>query len=127
MDLSQIPRGPIGSKDDPLADPYDDPSYAFQFKSADYNRREDQDSTGRVRGLYSFVDDVGEKHTVRYAAGAGTGYEVINAIPDSVFNVRYNAPLYKASRKARGRIAYERGPPGQYRFVSYFQGRYLIP
>lgn len=52
MDLSQVPRGPIGSKDDPLADPYDDPSYGFGFRTSDYQRREDGDSTGRVRGNY---------------------------------------------------------------------------
>lgn len=50
MDLSQVPRGPIGSIDDPLADPYDDPSYGFGFRTSDYQRREDGDSTGRVRG-----------------------------------------------------------------------------
>lgn len=50
MDLSQVPRGPIGSKDDPLADPYDDPSYGFGFRTSEYQRREDADSTGRVRG-----------------------------------------------------------------------------
>lgn len=50
MDLSQVPRGPIGSKDDPLADPYDDPSYGFGFRTSEYQRREDADSSGRVRG-----------------------------------------------------------------------------
>lgn len=50
MDLSQVPRGPIGSKDDPLADPYDDPTYGFGFRTSEYQRREDSDSAGRVRG-----------------------------------------------------------------------------
>lgn len=50
MNLSQIPRGPIGTKDDPLADPYDDPSYGFGFRTSTYQRREDGDSNGRVRG-----------------------------------------------------------------------------
>lgn len=34
-------------------------------------------------GLYSFVDDVGEKHLVRYAASADTGFEVLNSVPDA--------------------------------------------
>lgn len=116
MDLSQIPRGPIGTPDDPLADPYDDPSYNFQFQTKDYNRRENQDRTGRVRGLYSYIDDIGERHTVRYAAGKETGFEVFNAVPDTPSNVRYNSPLYTSNdRQKRGHMSVERGPPGQYR------------
>lgn len=69
-------------------------------------------------GLYSYIDDIGEKHSVRYAAGAGTGYEVTNAVPDSPSFVRYTAPLYKANRLARGRISYERGPGAQYKFIA---------
>lgn len=56
MDLSQVPRGgPRGSIDDPLADPSEDPSYAFRFRTADYQRREDSDRTGRVTGM-SYCD-----------------------------------------------------------------------
>jgi hypothetical protein len=73
-----VPRGPQGSPDDPLADPYDDPSYSFGFKTKSYQRREDQDSRGAVQGQYSYVDDVGEKHDVKYKASASTGYEVTN-------------------------------------------------
>lgn len=118
MDLSQVPRGPIGSIDDPLADPYEDPSYNFEIKTPEYQKKENADSTGRVRGLYSYLDDIGERHTVRYAAGQETGFEVLNTIPDSVANVRYNEPLYKGSRQARGHSAVERGPNGQYKFIS---------
>lgn len=50
MDLSQTPRGPIGSPDDPLADPYDTPRYGFGFKTYEYKRREEADDNGRVRG-----------------------------------------------------------------------------
>lgn len=32
--------------------------------------------------------------------------------------MQYSAPLYKTSLKARGRIAYERGPGRQYKFIS---------
>lgn len=56
MDLSQIPRGgPRGSIEDPLADPSDDPSYAFRFRTADYQRREDSDRTGRVTGMLKVI------------------------------------------------------------------------
>lgn len=44
--------GPIGAPGDPLADPYDDPSYSFSFRTAEHQRREDADSAGRVRGKY---------------------------------------------------------------------------
>ncbi|CAD7083002.1 unnamed protein product [Hermetia illucens] len=117
MDLSQYPRGPIGTPGDPYGDPNEDPSYAFNFRTSEYERREDADSTGRVRGLYSYLDDIGERHTVRYAAGAGTGFEVLNAVPDSPANVAYGAPLYKAPKGTRGRMATVRGPDGQYRFI----------
>lgn len=69
-------------------------------------------------GVYSFIDDVGEKHLVRYAASAGRGFEVLNSVPDASRYVRYGAPLYKTSPKVRGRIAYERGPGKQYKFIS---------
>lgn len=69
-------------------------------------------------GLYSYIDDIGERHSVRYAAGAGTGFEVSNAVPDNPSFVRYTAPLYKTSRLARGRISYERGPGSQYKFIA---------
>lgn len=50
MDLAQYPPRPIGSPDDPLADPFDDPSYSFSYRAADHSRSEDNDATGRVRG-----------------------------------------------------------------------------
>lgn len=95
-----------------------DPSYTFSFRTPDYQRREDADSLGRVRGLYSFIDDVGEKHLVRYAASADRGFEVLNSVPDASRYVQYSAPLYKTAPKVRGRIAYERGPGRQYKFIS---------
>ncbi|GAB0100339.1 uncharacterized protein DMENIID0001_163650 [Sergentomyia squamirostris] len=119
MDLSQIRRGPIGSPDDPLADPFDDPSYSFGFKTPTYTRQEDADPRGRVTGLYSYVDDIGEKHLVRYAAGREEGYNVINSYPDAPNYVKYSTALYKSpSKRTRGRIAMQRGPGGQYNFIS---------
>lgn len=69
-------------------------------------------------GLYSYLDDLGERHSVRYAAGAGTGYQVTNAVPDAPSLVKYSAPLYKTSLPARGKVSYERGPGGQYKFIA---------
>lgn len=115
QDLSQVPRSPIGSPTDPLADPYDDKSYGFGFKTKTHSRREESDSSGRVHGEFIYVDDVGEKHGVRYKAGANTGFEVENGVPDAPQNIRYNTPLYKAEPTARGRITFERGPDRQYK------------
>lgn len=68
--------------------------------------------------MYSYLDDVGERHNVRYGAGANTGYQVSNAVPDAPAIVRYSSPLYKTNRRTRGRIAYERGPGAQYKFIA---------
>lgn len=110
-----MPCGPRGSPTDPLADPYDDPSYAFGFKSQTHSRHEEQDSNGRVRGEFIYVDDVGEKHGVKYKAGPHSGFEVENGVPDSPDKIRYNTPLYKSEPTARGRITFERGPDRQYK------------
>lgn len=39
-------------------------------------------------------------------------------MPDAPSYVKYNAPLYKADRRTRGRVAYERGPGRQYKFIT---------
>lgn len=41
-----------------------------------------------------------------------------NAVPDTPSLVRYNAPLYKSHKGARGKVSYERGPGAQYKFIS---------
>lgn len=115
QNLSQVPRSPVGSPTDPLADPYDDPSYAFGFKTKTQARKEEADSSGRVQGEFIYVDDAGEKHGVKYKAGANRGFEVENGVPDSPNSIRYNSPLYKAEPTARGRITFERGPDRQYK------------
>ncbi|KAH8366064.1 hypothetical protein KR093_008826, partial [Drosophila rubida] len=118
MDLAQYPVRPRGSPDDPLADPYDDPSYSFKFRTPDQSRSEENDANNRIRGLYSYVDDVGERHSVRYAAGAGTGFEISNAVPDNPVIVRYSSPLYKAHPKTRGKMSVQRGPGGTYKLIA---------
>ncbi|EDW69594.2 fibroin heavy chain [Drosophila virilis] len=118
MDLAQYPVRPRGSPDDPLADPYDDPSYSFSFRTPDQSRSEENDATNRIRGLYSYLDDVGERHSVRYAAGAGTGFEISNAVPDNPASVGYSGPLYKAHPKTRGKMSVQRGPGGTYKLIA---------
>ncbi|ALC43643.1 Cpr73D, partial [Drosophila busckii] len=118
MDLAQYPVRPRGSPDDPLADPYDDPSYSFSFRTPDQSRSEENDATNRVRGLYSYLDDVGERHSVRYAAGAGTGFEISNAVPDNPISVGYANPLYKAPPRTRGKMSVQRGPAGTYKLIA---------
>ncbi|XP_030385822.1 fibroin heavy chain [Scaptodrosophila lebanonensis] len=118
MDLAQYPVRPRGSPDDPLADPYDDPSYSFSFRTPDQSRSEENDATNRIRGLYSYLDDVGERHSVRYAAGAGTGFEISNAVPDNPSSVGYSNPLYKAHPATRGKMSVQRGPAGSYKLIA---------
>ncbi|XP_016985181.1 fibroin heavy chain [Drosophila rhopaloa] len=118
MDLAQYPVLPRGSPDDPLADPFDDPSYSFSFRTPDQSRSEENDSGNRIRGLYSYLDDVGERHSVRYAAGAGTGFEISNAVPDSPSTVAYSSPLYKSHPKTRGKMSVQRGPAGSYKLIA---------
>merc|ERR1711899_540868 len=55
-----------------------DPSYYFQYKSADSERIEDADSTGSVIGSYSYLSPGGEEILVRYKAGADTGFVIEN-------------------------------------------------
>ncbi|XP_017957065.1 uncharacterized protein LOC108651709 [Drosophila navojoa] len=118
MDLAQYPVLPRGSPDDPLADPYDDPSYSFSYRTPDQSRSEENDANNRIRGLYSYLDDVGERHSVRYAAGAGTGFEISNAVPDNPVSVSYSSPLYKAHPKTRGKMSVQRGPAGTYKLIA---------
>merc|ERR1719400_293941 len=55
-----------------------DPSYYFQYKSADSERVEDADSNGAVVGSYSYLSPGGQEIVVRYKAGADTGFVIEN-------------------------------------------------
>lgn len=55
---------------------------------------------------------------MRYAAGAGTGFEISNAVPDNPANVGYSSPLYKAHPKTRGKMSVQRGPGGTYKLIA---------
>ncbi|XP_049866374.1 protein SPT2 homolog [Pectinophora gossypiella] len=121
MDLDQRPRGPIGNKDDPYFDPNEDPSYSFKFDTRTYSKNENADSRGDVKGHYSFVDDVGERHEVSYIAGRDTGFHVSSAHPDSpnvIGSPFHRAPLVRGETRPRGRTAVQRGLDGSYRFIS---------
>ncbi|XP_053603098.1 uncharacterized protein Cpr73D isoform X2 [Plodia interpunctella] len=121
MDLDQRPRGPIGNKDDPYFDPNEDPSYAFKFETRSYSKNENADSRGDVKGHYSYVDDVGERHDVSYIAGRDTGFHVSSAHPDSPNLIGapfHRSPLVRGETKPRGRTAVQRGLDGSYRFIS---------
>lgn len=61
---------------------------------------------------------MGERHSVRYAAGAGTGFEISNAVPDNPVSVGYSSPLYKAHPKTRGKMSVQRGPAGTYKLIA---------
>lgn len=104
--------GTIPSSD---ADPLEDPSYNFGVNTFEYQKAEDADSLGNVKGQYSYLDDVGEKHNVQYQAGSTQGFQVTNSVPDSPANVGFQLPLYKSDRNTRGKIAFERGPQGEYK------------
>ncbi|KAI4464224.1 cuticle protein [Holotrichia oblita] len=118
-DLSQRPVGPIGNKDDPYFDPYEDPSYNFQFNTRVYNRKEGANRFGDVKGSYTFLDDVGDKHEVQYIAGKNTGFHVKTPYPDSYPN-SYRTLFFKDPRKPymRGRSFVQRGLDGSYRFAA---------
>ncbi|KAM3961603.1 cuticular protein 73D [Aphomia sociella] len=121
MDLDQRPRGPIGNKDDPYFDPNEDPSYGFKFDTRTYSKNENADSRGDVKGHYSFVDDVGERHDVSYIAGRDTGFHVSSAHPDSpnlIGSPFHRAPLVRGETRPRGRTAVQRGLDGSYKFIS---------
>nr|XP_023018009.1 uncharacterized protein LOC111507018 [Leptinotarsa decemlineata] len=115
-DLNQAgPRGTGVSLDDP----YEDPSYHFSFRTRTYTRNEDANRVGDVKGKYSYVDDVGEKHNVEFVAGKNTGFHVKTPFPDS--NPRSYGPLYFRGRGKpipRGRTSIQRGLDGSYKFVS---------
>ncbi|XP_030758048.1 mesocentin [Sitophilus oryzae] len=118
-DLNQNGPRPVGSRDDPYYDPYEDPSYKFGFRTRTYSRQENANRVGDVTGRYTYLDDVGERHNVEYIAGKNTGFHVKNPFPDS--NPRAYGPLFFRGRGKpipRGRTSIQRGLDGSYKFVS---------
>ncbi|XP_050539672.1 uncharacterized protein LOC126904581 [Daktulosphaira vitifoliae] len=129
-DLSQIrspyiPPVPIdSSKYDPAYDRYYDPnedaSYKYTVRTPTLSKAETSDSRGRVIGAYSYLDDVGKRHDVQYEAGAGTGFHIKTAHPDSIpFNgVFYSGPPGKPGGLPRGTSSVVLGKDGSYGFTA---------
>lgn len=55
-----------------------DGSYGFTASGPDQRRSEVSDSSGRVQGSYTYLDDKGVQRTVQYVAGPDIGYRVVN-------------------------------------------------
>ncbi|XP_068239858.1 pneumococcal serine-rich repeat protein-like [Palaemon carinicauda] len=51
-----------------------DASYSFSFASDSYSRNEEADAEGNVVGSYTYVDEEGNEHTVKFVAGRETGF-----------------------------------------------------
>ncbi|KAL5289462.1 hypothetical protein ACFFRR_009527 [Megaselia abdita] len=118
MDLTQYFGGPKGSLDDLNADPLDVPTYSFKYQNYDQERIEDANEVGDVSGLYSYVDDTDERHTVRYTAGADKGFVVVNGVPDNNAADAYRLPLLKAPNWTRGKIMVTKAANGEYDFIA---------
>ncbi|KAG5866808.1 hypothetical protein JTB14_037384, partial [Gonioctena quinquepunctata] len=52
----------------------------FVSAGPDQRRTETSDSTGHVRGSYTYLDDKGVQHSVHYIAGPETGYRVLKQV-----------------------------------------------
>merc|ERR1711892_248121 len=76
-----------------------DPSYYFEYKSADSERSEDADSSGTVVGSYKYRTAGGNDIEVRYRAGADTGFVVENAdeLAAALESVAAEGPLVRTS------------------------------
>ncbi|XP_045471413.1 uncharacterized protein LOC123678432 isoform X3 [Harmonia axyridis] len=57
-----------------------DGSYRFVSAGPDQRRTEVSDSTGHVRGSYTYLDEKGVQHSVHYIAGPETGYRVLKNV-----------------------------------------------
>ncbi|KAK9887406.1 hypothetical protein WA026_022342 [Henosepilachna vigintioctopunctata] len=57
-----------------------DGSYRFVSAGPDQRRTEVSDSTGHVRGSYTYLDEKGIQHSVHYIAGPETGYRVLKNV-----------------------------------------------
>ncbi|XP_025206416.1 uncharacterized protein LOC112602523 [Melanaphis sacchari] len=129
-DLSQVrlPYNPPvptdSSKYDPAYDRYydpnEDPSYKFTVRTPTQSKSETADSRGHVEGAYSYLDDVGKRHDVQYEAGAGTGFHVKSAHPDSdtYGGVFYSGPPGKPGGRPRGHSSVVLGKDGSYGFTA---------
>ncbi|XP_066970801.1 serine-rich adhesin for platelets-like [Macrobrachium rosenbergii] len=51
-----------------------DASYSFSFASDSYSRNEEADADGNIVGSYTYVDEDGKEHKVKFVAGRETGF-----------------------------------------------------
>merc|ERR1712066_209940 len=84
-----------------------DPSYYFQYKSADSERIEDADSSGSVIGSYSYLSPGGEEILVRYKAGADTGFVIENQEELNAALLRAASEPFKAAKEVEVKAASE--------------------
>merc|ERR1712165_82582 len=91
-----------------------DPSYYFQYKSADSERIEDADSTGSVIGSYSYLSPGGEEILVRYKAGADTGFVIENQEELNAALLRAASEPFEAAKEVEVKAA---GEPHEHVFT----------
>merc|ERR1712066_406189 len=91
-----------------------DPSYYFQYKSADSERIEDADSSGSVIGSYSYLSPGGEEILVRYKAGADTGFVIENQEELNAALLRAASEPFKAAKEVEVKAA---GEPQEHLFT----------
>merc|ERR1711963_1345486 len=84
-----------------------DPSYYFQYKSADSERIEDADSSGSVIGSYSYLSPGGEEIIVRYKAGAETGFVIENQEELNAALLRAASEPFEAAKEVEVKAASE--------------------
>merc|ERR1712088_315237 len=84
-----------------------DPSYYFQYKSADSERIEDADSSGSVVGSYSYLSPGGEEILVRYKAGADTGFVIENQEELNAALLRAASEPFEAAKEVEVKAAGE--------------------
>ncbi|KAK9728246.1 hypothetical protein QE152_g18062 [Popillia japonica] len=130
-DLSQRPVGPIGNKDDPYFDPYEDPSYNFQFNTRVYNRKEGtntlyrslffKDSRKPYQRGRSFVQR-GLDGSYRFAALRPDHRRT--EVSDTVGNIT-GSYLYKDEKRVLHAVHYIAGPNIGYRVLKNVKGPHL--
>merc|ERR1719325_466124 len=83
-----------------------DPSYYFEYKSADSQRTEDADSTGNIVGSYKYKTAGGNEIEVRYKAGPETGFVVENMeeLAVALESAAAEAPLVKTASDLDGLV-----------------------
>merc|ERR1712106_619700 len=80
-----LPEQARSQDTDDYYDENPDRSYAFHFAGDAYSREETAQPDGSVEGSYSYTGGDGELRTVNYRAGAGIGFEVIDAEVEQMF------------------------------------------